>query len=57
MVDNMITMDDCVFELDGDAWCCHLPNFTNMMECPVGFGDTQEAAFQDFLDSWGDTTC
>ena len=33
-----------VFFMDGDRWCCTLPDFVNLQESPAGFGDTKEAA-------------
>lgn len=49
---NEVTMDDCMFEMDGNAICCHLPDFINLMESPAGFGETNEEAFKDFVDNW-----
>lgn len=46
-----ITMDDCIFKIDGNMWCCHYPDFTNLQEHPAGFGETQELAFEDFLEN------
>ena len=46
------SMDDLVFELDGNAWCCHEVNFTNLQECMAGFGDTQEEAYTEFLQEY-----
>lgn len=45
-------MDDCVFEMDGNMWCCHLPDFENLMKSPAGFGETQEEAFENFIGSY-----
>ena len=46
------TMDDCVFELDGNMWCCHLPDFQDLMQSPAGFGETQEEAFEQSTEVW-----
>jgi len=44
-----------VLELDDNAWCCHHINFTNMMGCPVGFGDTKLEAMAEFCKEIGYT--
>lgn len=31
-------------QMDGNAWCATLPRFTNLQECPAGFGATKEEA-------------
>lgn len=50
--DDRITMDDCMFKMDGNMWCCHLPDFQDLMQSPAGFGETQEDAFANFLENW-----
>lgn len=42
-----------VLKLDGDVWCCHHLNFTNIQECPVGFGDTKIDALAAFCSEIG----
>ena len=34
---NLIKVD---FKRDGDSWCVHKKDFTNIQESPCGFGDT-----------------
>ena len=36
-------------ELDGNAWCATREGFTNMMECPVGFGETPQEAIDQLI--------
>lgn len=52
MKDSEVTIDDCIFEMDGNMWCCHLPDFQDLMSSPAGFGETHEEAFKDFIDNW-----
>ncbi len=49
---DKVTMDDCVFIMDGNMWCCRLPDFLDMMQSPYGFGETQEEAFEEFNKMW-----
>jgi hypothetical protein len=46
----MITMEECLFSVDGNMWCCTLSDFTNLQEHPAGFGETQEDAFNALLE-------
>jgi hypothetical protein len=41
--------NDFVYEVDGDQWCCHRQDFTNLQESLAGFGNTQEEALADLL--------
>lgn len=34
--------------MDGNAWVCHGPNFVNIQESIVGWGDTEEEAIIDY---------
>ncbi len=36
-----------LYELDGNAWCAHYSDFTNLMESPCGFGSTKEEAKEE----------
>jgi hypothetical protein len=38
-----------VLERDGNQICAHLNEFTNLQECPAGFGDTAKEAVSAFL--------
>lgn len=41
-----------VIELDGDKWCAHYSNFTNLQDSSeYAFGDTPQQALQNFMDS------
>ncbi|WDS36201.1 hypothetical protein [Pseudoxanthomonas sp.] len=42
-----------VLELDGNAWCAHWVNFTNMQEHPVGFGATKLEAMAELAKALG----
>ena len=33
--------------MDGDKWCAVNPDFINLQESPVGFGNTQQDAMKD----------
>jgi len=35
---------DIVYFADGNMWCAVRPEFTDLMESPAGFGETQELA-------------
>lgn len=35
--------------LEGNAWCATFDNFTDLMECPAGFGNTKEDAIEALL--------
>lgn len=35
--------------LDGAQWCAVRPGFTNLQECPAGFGATPDEAIQDLI--------
>jgi hypothetical protein len=37
--------------MDGDQWCATLPNFINLQESPVGFGETKELAVIALLEA------
>lgn len=37
------------FEMDGNQWCAKRLPFTNMMEMPVGFGDTPMQALAELI--------
>ena len=39
--------------LDGNAWCATGPNFTNLQECPAGFGETKIEAIAALARSMG----
>lgn len=39
--------DEVIYEMDGDKWCAHLKDFTNIQECPAGFGDTKAEAYRN----------
>lgn len=36
-------------ELDGDVWCAHGPEFTNLQDCPASFGKTPAKAAYKYL--------
>jgi hypothetical protein len=38
------------FFMDGNQWCAVFDNFTNLQECPAGFGDTIFEALDNLLD-------
>ena len=40
-----------IYEQDGNMICAHFTDFTNLQECPAGFGATNELALQDLLES------
>jgi hypothetical protein len=37
---------DIVLEVDGNQICAHHENFTNLQECPAGFGNSPEEAVE-----------
>lgn len=40
---------DIRVKLDGDSWCAFRVPFTNLQECPAGFGDTPQKAVDALL--------
>lgn len=42
-----------VTKMDGNQWCVHELNFTNLQECPAGFGDTVLEALADYCAAIG----
>ena len=46
------------FSVDGDKWCAvYAEGFTNIQECPAGFGSTPELALSNLIsqeDKFGD---
>ncbi|WP_272516321.1 MULTISPECIES: hypothetical protein [unclassified Providencia] len=42
-----------VIKADGDMWCAHKQDFTNIQEHPVGFGITKLDAMSDLAKSLG----
>jgi hypothetical protein len=45
-----ILLGDIIFDMDGDKITCARKDFTNLQECPCGFGDTNREAYIDLLD-------
>lgn len=39
--------EEVEYVMDGDKWCARQIGFTDMVEYPVGFGDTQEEALEN----------
>lgn len=38
-----------IVKQDGDKWCAHYSNFTNMQESEIAFGDTPWEAIKNFV--------
>ena len=47
--ENYVDGVGLVWKMDGNAFCVHSPNFTNLQENNAGFGDTLFEAICDFL--------
>jgi hypothetical protein len=39
--------EDVIMKLDGNKWCAHREDFTNLQECNAGFGDTPQEAYEE----------
>jgi hypothetical protein len=40
-----------VIEMDGNMWCAHYDDFTNLMESPAGFGETPQKSVEELLNA------
>lgn len=44
-----VNLDDFVFEMDGNMWCAHRPDFVDLQQSVAGFGATKLDALADLL--------
>lgn len=42
-------ISEVMLMMDGDQWCAHYNDFTNLQESPAGFGDTREDAVRELF--------
>ena len=42
---------EVIYEMDGDQWCAHFDDFTNLQESQAGFGYTKEEALKALEES------
>ena len=47
--ENYVKRVGLIWKMDGNAFCVHSPNFTNLQEDNAGFGDTLFSAVCDFM--------
>jgi hypothetical protein len=55
--DHYAELIGCVLKLDGNSWCAHRTDFTNLQESPAGFGDTKLEAMAELCKELGYKAC
>lgn len=50
-IDRFCEIHDIEFAMDGDMLMCIRPGFTNLVQDPAGFGETEEEAYQDLIEN------